>query len=82
MLAPFEAFGTFCNQINEEGLKPTTILKGSFGAVVNPASSVSRRSLEATFTLLDPNPLDNRKLCDQSRLKDITDAVAEPLKAD
>lgn len=82
VLAPFEAYGTLCNQINEEGLKPTAITKGAFGAVANPVSSVSRRSLETTFTLLDPNPLDNRKLCDQSALKNITDAIADPFKAD
>lgn len=81
VLAPGEAFGTFCQQVEKDGVIKGS-LKGVGGAIANPASSIAGRGLEMTFTLPDPNRLDNRKFCDQSSLKNITDAVGDPLKAD
>ena len=79
-----EGIGTFCKQIEEDGLNPVAIGKGALGGGANSASTTSARLLESTVCSLDPNKLDTRDLynLEPSKAKKITDAIADPFKAD
>ena len=79
-----EGFGTFCKQIEEDGPSPVAIIKGGLGALANSASTTSARIGEASVCSLDPNKLDTRDLynLEPSKAKEITDAIANPFKAD
>src|SRR3989344_641031 len=79
-----EGFGTFCKQIEEDGLNPVAIGKGALGGAANSTSTTSARLLESTVCSLDPNKLDTRDLynLEPSKAKEITDAISDPFKAD